>query len=154
MFFADLTPYTYDESFPAPRKHVLMVGWLSREHPFQIGEVSDLFARTLRRLISSPVIIPTYSEMGFHECEFCSPRRDGESVGAWVLGNPAPRSNRRGILGTGELWVPSESGLVYVAPVLVAHYVDAHRYVPPQEFMDAVVALQVQLAPNNRWRRP
>jgi hypothetical protein len=154
MFFADLTPHSYDELCPAPKKHVLMVGWLSCEHPFQTGEVSDVFLRTLRRSISSPVIIPEYSEMGFHECEFCSPREEGESVGAWVLGNRAPPRNMRGLMGTGELWVPSASDLVYVAPVLVAHYVEVHSYLPPQEFMDAVVALQVPLAPNNSCRGP
>ncbi len=142
MFFADLTPYTACYLDWPPPQHALNVGWLSCEHPFTAGEVSDSFVRTLRRLISSPVFVLLYSEMGFHECEFCPPPGAGETVGAWLLGTPAPGSNMRGVMGNGELWVPSAGSVVYVAPVLVAHYVEVHSYLPPQEFMDAVLAFR------------
>ncbi len=63
-------------------------------------------------------------------------------MGVWLLGNPAPASNMRGIMGNGELWVPGAGSLVYVAPVLVAHYVEVHSYRPPQEFVDAILAFR------------
>jgi len=69
--------------------------------------------------------VGTATAMGFHECEFCSP------TGAEKLA-----------MGTGELWVPGTGDLIYVAPKLVAHYIEAHGYLPPQEFMEAVVAFQ------------
>jgi len=142
MFCADLTPYTCNYSTEPLRERALNVGWLSCEHPFTTGEVSHPFIRTLRRLISSPVFIPLWSEMGLHECEFCPPLGAGEPAGAWFLANPAPASNLRGTMGHGELWVPGAGSLVYVAPVLVAHYVEVHSYLPPQEFVDAVLAFR------------
>jgi hypothetical protein len=128
MFFADLTPYTYG-LLPKqqPWKDVLNVGWLSCEHPFTTGELSSSFSHILQCLISWPVFDPidTGIAMGYHGCEFCSP-----------LGAEEPAS------GTGELWVPGAGRLIYVAPTLVAHYVEAHRYLPPQEFIEAVLAFQ------------
>ena len=141
MYFADLTPYTYGYLGP-PQKHVLNVGWLSFGHPFTTGELSGSFVPTLRRLISSPVFIPLVTAMGFHKCEFCSAPGAEEPVGVWRLGNPGPASSLRGAMGNGELWVSSAGSLVYVAPVLIAHYVEAHAYLPPQEFIDAVVAFR------------
>jgi hypothetical protein len=43
-------------------------------------------------------------------------------------------------MGNGEIRVPGLSGVVYVAPVLVAHYVEAHNYRPPDEFIQAVLS--------------
>ena len=142
MFFADLTPYTY-ASFPErPQPNVLNIGWLSREYPFATGGVPGSFVRILRRLIASPVFIPSITAMGFHGCELCPPVE--EPPGVWALGSPAPPGSLPA-MGNGELWVPTTGSLVYVAPVLVAHYIEAHDYLPPQEFIDAVVTLQAAL---------
>jgi hypothetical protein len=132
MHYLDLTPYEYGRE--APRPNVLNVGWLSIEHPFQKGEVSVDFLRTLQRLVTSPVNL----YRGSHLCEFCPPPPKELSAGGavWVLKPPA------GTTGNGEIRVPGLNGLVYVAPVLVAHYVEAHQYVPPAEFVDAVMALR------------
>jgi hypothetical protein len=43
-----------------------------------------------------------------------------------------------GTTGNGEIRVAAANGITYVAPVLVLHYVVAHKYLPPQEFIDAV----------------
>jgi hypothetical protein len=43
-------------------------------------------------------------------------------------------------MGNGEIRVAGSRGRIYVAPVLVAHYVQAHHYLPPAVFVDAVVA--------------
>ncbi len=42
------------------------------------------------------------------------------------------------MLAASNVMLPGE-GVIYVAPSLVAHYVDAHEYQPPQEFMEAVI---------------
>jgi hypothetical protein len=44
-------------------------------------------------------------------------------------------------LGNGEIRVPSENGIVYAAPTLICHYIDRHRYCPPNEFLMAVSKL-------------
>jgi hypothetical protein len=43
-------------------------------------------------------------------------------------------------MGNGEIRVTGRNGNIYVAPVLVLHYVVVHGYAPPPEFVDAVVA--------------
>ena len=56
--------------------------------------------------------------MGFHECDLCL-----------YHGEPGKRN----------LYVPA-GGVVFVAPELVAHYMNAHGYRPPVEFCAAVLA--------------
>ncbi len=41
--------------------------------------------------------------------------------------------------GSGEVFVPGER-CIYVAPRLVIHYLEAHRYRPPDGFVRAVLA--------------
>jgi hypothetical protein len=43
--------------------------------------------------------------------------------------------------GNGEIRVTSATGITYVAPALVRHYIVAHGYLPPREFIDAVIEL-------------
>ena len=120
------------------------LGWLSSAYPFTTGEVPVGVTRTLRRLISSPLFFPSVSAMGFHERELCPPSLADEPPAMWVLGSlPPPPSNVPGGMSNGELWVPGANNMVYVAPVLVVHYIEVHRYLPPKEFTEAVLALDV-----------
>jgi hypothetical protein len=43
--------------------------------------------------------------------------------------------------GSAEIIVPGRDGKVYRAPTLIGHYVGRHRYRPPREFVEAVLAL-------------
>lgn len=117
-FIADLTPYNYGRE--APRPDVLAVGWLSKDEPFTQGDVPPAFTERLAGLIWHPVNL----YRGSHQCEFCPPATPGRVKDA---------------RGNGEIRVQGDSGVVYVAPVLVAHYVTAHGYQPPQVFVDAVL---------------
>jgi hypothetical protein len=47
----------------------------------------------------------------------------------------------RSLLGDAEIRVPGRGGKVYAAPTLICHYIDKHRYCPPQDFLDAVTGL-------------
>jgi hypothetical protein len=47
---------------------------------------------------------------------------------------------RRYALGNGEIRVRALDGRIYVAPVLIYHYVVSHGYLPPGEFIAAVTA--------------
>ena len=44
-----------------------------------------------------------------------------------------------GTTGNGEIRITAANGTIYVAPVLILHYVVAHGYQPPQEFVDAAI---------------
>jgi hypothetical protein len=130
MYFPDLTPYEYGQTEPQP--NVLNVGWLSVAQAFPVGIPDERLVRALGRLIASPVNL----YRGWHFCEFCSTRAKTVSPGRIRMLDPAART-----LGNGEIRVTSAAGITYVAPVLVLHYVVAHGYLPPQEFIDAVIEL-------------
>lgn len=133
VFFADLTPYEY--GYELPRGNVRNVGWLSRGHVFPTGDVPDDLVAKLRRLIESPENL----YRGYHRCEFCpEPPVVVDSTGRRVIDPPGDT------MGNGEIRVTGADGIVYVAPVLVAHYVEVHRYRPPEEFIRTVIAAEVR----------
>jgi len=115
-YFVDLTPYTYT---PGNDGDVLNVGWLDAAYPFERGETSAEFRQALRALVERPML----RHRGFHVCEYCS----SEPGSA-----PAQRGN-------GQIRVMGRNGLWYAAPAMVHHYVVAHRYRPPLEFVNAVL---------------
>jgi hypothetical protein len=129
MFFADLTPYEY--GYEEVRANILNVGWLARGHVFPVGAVSDTFVKVLRRLVASPVNL----YRGYHTCEFCPEPPLVVSASGRRVSNPPGET-----MGNGEIRVAGSRGRIYVAPVLVAHYVRAHHYLPPEEFIRAVVS--------------
>jgi hypothetical protein len=113
-FFEDLTPYTYlypEEELPG----TVNIGWLDRARPFPIGATSEDFRAKLGQLCQRPL----KQTRGFHLCYFCKGRD-----------RPASSSEMR-VAGGGK---------VYAAPSLVHHYVVAHSYRPPDEFIAAVLA--------------
>lgn len=129
MYFADLSQYKYSRGDSRP--NVVNIGWLSSDHPFLKGLVSDEFLARLRKLIQAPVDLTR----GFHLCEFCPPPPATTTEGGLPSIDPAP-----GTIGNGEIRVSDKSGKTYVAPVLILHYVQAHGYLPPSEFIQAVVS--------------
>jgi hypothetical protein len=129
MFFADLTPYEY--GYAMPRSNVLNVGWLARGHAFPVGAVPATLVHALRRLARSPENL----YRGYHSCEFCpEPPVVVSSTGKRVSNPPGET------MGNGEIRVAGLEGVVYVAPVLVAHYIEVHNYRPPEAFIQAVIA--------------
>ena len=114
--FADLDTTTQIARGP----HVRAIGWLSVKHPHPKGPSSEAFIDRLRAL-----------------CE-----RWGESVRAlhWpVAGGPHTCELCNDFCAAGNVGVPAGTAL-FVAPEMVAHYVEKHGYLPPQEFVDAVLA--------------
>jgi hypothetical protein len=125
MYFRDLSPYEYSRTRPDPA--VVNVGWLSRDQAYEAGDVPGRVLKVLRALAAKPVNLCR----GFHICEFCPPPpRNGK-------GHAQPEP---GTTGNGEVHVRGPDGLRYVAPSLIVHYIEVHRYRPPQSFIDAVVA--------------
>ncbi|GAA1555537.1 hypothetical protein GCM10009678_43190 [Actinomadura kijaniata] len=96
----------------------LNVGWLSDEQPFPRGTPPDGLLPALRWLTEGQGVNLT---RGWHWCELCAPK--GEEV-----------------TGNGEIRVPGAPGVVYAAPVMITHYVAEHGYLPPAEFVTALLA--------------
>jgi hypothetical protein len=139
-YFADLTPYAYGR-----RSHpgVVHVGWLDDVHDFPRGEVPQALIEKLRLLAESPVEL--YA--GDHQCELCEKPEDAHlfevSKGHW-LPNEAWTKWIEPRLSCGEIRV-ARGGVTYAAPMIIAHYIEAHGYLPPAEFLKAV-----EEAPINR----
>ena len=108
-----------------PPLRVLAVGWLGF-FTFRLGATPQRFQELLAELCSRP---PAATQScGLHPC------RLGCCLWNWMLG-------RWRCGGSAEIIVPGRDGKVYRAPTLIGHYVRSHRYRPPREFVEAVLAL-------------
>ncbi|VTR90803.1 Uncharacterized protein OS=Planctomyces brasiliensis (strain ATCC 49424 / DSM 5305 / JCM 21570 / NBRC 103401 / IFAM 1448) GN=Plabr_0693 PE=4 SV=1 [Gemmata massiliana] len=108
--------------------HIRAIGWLSADHLFTTGSASLEFLNVLMSHVSTawaPVWVA-----GPHFCEFC----------------PKPKRGEGRIGGSANVWIPTVSA-VYVAPALVTHYIESHSYLPPEEFIAAVLACPPQSSP-------
>ena len=125
-YFADLTPYSYIKR--TAREHELNVGWLDNQHPFPIGSAPMVVLSKIFGLCRNPVNLTR----GRQSCVLCQERGlacTGEYQGVRIG------------LGNGEIRVAGRDGKVYASPVMIYHYMSEHNYLPPQEFIDAVLAI-------------
>jgi hypothetical protein len=115
-FFSDLSTASY----VVEGDHVRAVGWLAAGRPFESGEIAielaDRLAQYAARWGDSVDALRWPISAGFHTCEICLRER-----------------------GTGNFGVPA-GRVLYVCPAMIAHYVSAHRYRPPREFLEAMAA--------------
>lgn len=102
------------------------VGWLDPAQDYERATVSSHVFEALIRLLENPWQ-PAIAA-GVHRCGFCH-----------FSGGPGELryAGRTARLGTANLFIPSDQRL-FVAPSLIAHYIDAHGYAPPIEFQEAV----------------
>jgi hypothetical protein len=124
MTYSDLASCDY---FGKWQDVLLAVGWLEAGRPFSKGAVSKEFFRALVQLGRDPW--QPLVAAGRQTCSLCR-----------FTGGPGElRFEETALaLGAANIFVPGKVG-VYVAPSLIAHYVDGHDYCPPKEFQDAVV---------------
>lgn len=125
-FYEDFSSYQYRDD-PASGD-VFNVGWLGRGHEFPVGDVPAGFVDRLARLALRH---PVNRMRGWQACPFCE--EEEYPAHAKVDGERHP-------VGDAEIRVSWPGGRIYAAPTLVAHYVGVHRYRPPDEFVDAVLA--------------
>src|SRR5208282_5062572 len=72
-YFEDLSPCTYFDGYPRTREKLKLkaIGWLSPEHPYTTGIVSDAHFHGLVRLLVNPC--EPFQFLGYQRCEFCGP---------------------------------------------------------------------------------
>jgi hypothetical protein len=129
MYFPDLSHCVYGRTFP--EAHILNVGWLSKEHPYHQGRSPEWLVSQRRDRIAQPVNL----YRGQHVCEFCpDPPKKALAGGLEIPDYPEEA------LGNGEIRVRALNGNIYVAPVLILHYIACHGYLPPRVFTEAVAA--------------
>jgi hypothetical protein len=124
MYYADLTPYRY-LSMVSGDPNQLNVGWLGKGNPYSQGEVSEEFLDRLFEFCRAYLL----TMGGNHKCELCEHPSNGIRV---------RRGEKETWLGDAEIRVVGK-GKVYAAPTLIFHYVTAHKYRPPDEFIQAVL---------------
>ena len=139
MYYPDLTPYTFcewdpdfDDQIPAP---ALNVGWLDYFHQFPKWKAAPPpeFLNNLFELCFE-LRMPM---QGFHRCQLCwfSP--------LWFspFALSVSRNGKELMLGSAEIRVSGTGNKVYAAPNLIYHYVEKHRYKPPEDFIKAVLSI-------------
>src|SRR5262245_4959815 len=113
MRIADMTTV----QIPTPRgtgASVRAVGWLGRGEPFSHGMITLEQYRRLGELARDP--FQPYVSAGIHRCELC--QFDGEACSST------------------ELFIPGD-GFLFWTPTMICHYINAHHYKPPEEFLKA-----------------
>jgi hypothetical protein len=128
-YFSDRYPYAYGRSC---HPGVVHVGWLDNVHPYPKGTVDAKLIERMKLLAFNPVEL----YRGKHICELCVEPADlvktklPNRVGLDPSCSWAQWVNQRS--GNGEIRVSGER-IVFAAPVLIVHYIEAHNYLPPSE---------------------
>lgn len=100
------------------------IGWLEYPRRYNTGATpSGLLPRLQMLVRQARTAYSHYNFRGAMSCSIC------KSTG---LDSPGP------IWSQENIFVPG-SGVVYVAPGGIAHYIEGHSYLPPEEFIDAVL---------------
>ncbi|MFB6393550.1 hypothetical protein [Polymorphospora lycopeni] len=137
-YFEDLSAYSYTDVDTIemdwgwlqlrPGYDRINVGWLDASRAFEQGPTPTWFAGALLDII----VVPRINTMrGYHRCQFCPARSDGSMLSVGHASGAI-------LLGHTEIRVPAGPGRMFAAPSLIWHYVTAHSYRPPTEFIEAV----------------
>lgn len=133
MIYPDLTSYRH--FLQRPLSSVSNVGWLSTECDFSQGEVSPFFLKKLREAIIGNE---------FFNAQVNRARSTSPCPLCGCIAIEVNNDYGREFLGADELWIPAiREGAYYAAPTLIMHYVFKHLYLPPLEFIEALMRLDV-----------
>lgn len=116
-------PYVWLWDFPTPEpafaQEEINIGWLDLEHEFPRGTADASFALILEQACRTSRY---HLWRGYSMCSICGAPIDQQGAGAEIR-----------IQGT---------GCVYASPTALAHYVQAHEYLPPGDFVESVLVSQ------------
>ena len=110
-YYPDLSSYNFHHF----SEQELNIGWLQKDQPFNIGEAPEGFLDKLKKYSEDDFII--FQTKGFHSCDYCQDNK----------------------FSSNEMRIVGNDGTVYASPYLIIHYIEAHKYLPPQEFIEAVM---------------
>jgi hypothetical protein len=108
----------------------LNVGWLDAYHDFPKAKHPDDLSNKLAWLCIETQAAGT---RGIHICELCPWMEDGYY-------RLQITKREEFLLGAAEIRVSSEKAIC-AAPNLILHYVADHQYSPPDDFIEAALAL-------------
>jgi hypothetical protein len=122
-YFKDLSEYSYGDA-RFHRVGTVNIGWIGPSADFDQMEVDE----ELLDLVWDHTKISVVQYRGLHECEHCPPHTS----------NVAVRNGEKRLLGSAEMRVFGNDGIIYAAPDLIFHYMAIHRYGPPEPFCAAL----------------
>jgi hypothetical protein len=120
----DLSPYTGCDCDQTIGLEPLAVGFLTRKYPFETGKVPPKF---LQKLL--PFCHPSKTV-----CQ--APRTQNSALGGKQI--EVEIGGDKVTLGGAEIRIIGEED-IFAAPDLIYHYVADHHYLPPEEFIQAVL---------------
>jgi len=128
-WYDDLSPCDYFGAEHAARFKA--VGWLEDGREFRRAKADPRFVHKLVLLLGEPN--PLEPSADPYYCSLCAFSRGPSEFHLFQSpGMPSvPMGNR-------NLFLPG-NGCLYIAPSLILHYIDAHQYAPPEEFVKAVL---------------
>lgn len=136
-YYRDLTCHTYSDYTWALTGGVpyifINIGWLDAAHPYTHGEMAPRDKELLLDMLFEYCRYPVCLYQGSHDCHYCD-YQDSKFDIINVLKNRITVP-----LGNGSIMVQGRNNLVYVAPTMIYHYVAEHDYIPPDEFIRAVL---------------
>jgi hypothetical protein len=102
----------------------MAVGWIEHGRPFETGDVPAGLVQKLQSLRREfEETFPRLLIRGLHSCTVCE---NSDSAAASLDGSHV------------NLFIPHR-GFVFVAPGRIDHYIEAHRYQPPESFVSSVL---------------
>jgi len=123
MYYKDMSKYNNTSA------EVYNIGWLDSNHLYEKGPTTLIFKDKLKAIFKRERMNLV---RGRHYCQLCD-----EPKKIVYLEMQDGKSH---MLGISEIWVPNKFFTkTFSAPDLILHYVDYHHYLPPQEFIDAVI---------------
>jgi hypothetical protein len=129
MQFDDLTNYSYMID-PYSLKGVKNVGWLNLASSIPLGGVSVEMLSKLKEIVTgngifNPIVEP------IRESPLCQ-----------TCGDLDLRNAKGQRLANSELWIPAGE-TIYASPIAILHYIEVHNYRPPNEYIEAIDAVDV-----------
>ena len=120
----DLTDYQASSESRFSGRPLLNVGWMEPPYPMPAGNAPAGFAERLAAFCARDKLVNL--TFGSQNCGFCKA----------TFSDLYRQFNSP--LGNGEIRVLGD-GVAYAAPSMICHYVAAHSYLPPAEFVEAVM---------------
>ncbi len=106
------------------KKSLKKIGWIQSEANFQRGEVPKEFSQKIVDMLIRERVNLLRS---VKTCPICNDKE-------WKYAD----EEKKVLLGCSEILVPVDDFMAFSAPDLIIHYVNAHNFLPPQDFIEAV----------------
>jgi len=135
--YTDLSFFRYEDAswiFKDGFPYILLnIGWLDQAKDYPKGDLleKDKILYFIFQLCRHPVIL----HRGFHACNLC----DSPQIGI----RNEKHNETEFAVGNGSIMVKGKNNLLYVAPTMIFHYIKEHNYLPPEEFIEALLSIRL-----------